>query len=249
MMKDLIKKIRSEEGDSNVIEAVIVYPLVMLVVIFLVLLGYIYGQEGYLNYVSQKMATYLSKAVVLPGYQYLEKPIYFNSTSQASIGDINKAMESNAPYRYLLGIFSDPTIEDSNGNDVSQKTANELADNYLKSHGLLKAAPGEIHRTSKLAKGTKERTNADGYYCSIKVDTSAVTVTLAQNFIFSKMFSMIGIGGKDMIISATSYAAVSDPLEVVKVSDMTVDLLTFLAKKLGIDTSKIKTLKSIIEQS
>ncbi|MGN0670331.1 MAG: hypothetical protein ACI4JZ_07260, partial [Oscillospiraceae bacterium] len=142
-MKNLMSKIRSEEGASSIVEAIIVYPIVLIAVVFLLVLGFTYVQEGYLNYKSQNLSDYLAKSVIYPGYALIEKPEYVTGGA-LTIGDINAAMEAQEPYRYMFGIFGSETSikdgsSDEKNNDLAEKYANFMANNYLAEHGFLKA--------------------------------------------------------------------------------------------------------------
>lgn len=270
-MKKLNLKIRSEEGAASVLEAIIVYPIVFIVVALLLILGFTYVQEGYLNYEAQSLSDYIVKTISYPGYANIEKPKYEKNNGAITIGDINAAMGAQAPYRYLFGFFnSNSGIKDNNGDNLALKYVNYMADDYLSKHGFLKGVSGEIDFFDAYDKVQKRRTRVDsegnvigsvefltpdylkendssGYLCAINASTSQVEVYMAQNYVFSKMFNMIRLGNKKMYITATGMSAVSDSLELVKTTDMATDMATFLAKKLGFDMSKIKTLKDIIQ--
>ncbi len=263
-MKKLILKIRSEEGASSIAEAVIVYPIVMIVVIFLLVLGLTYAQKGYLNYRSQELADYIAKNVIYPGYAYIEKPVYDLSGDAISVGDINAAMKENAPYRYMVGIFgSDVGVKDNYGNDLVPQSAAHYTSSFLPEHGILKAYSGNINfddvfgdeddgditfiSGDDTGKTSLAASTAPGYLCAISATTSGVKVYMAQNYVFARFFNMIGIGGRTLTITAKSTSAVSDSVEIVKTTDMAVDVATFLGDKLGFDMSQIKTLKDIIQ--
>lgn len=270
-MKKLNLKIRSEEGAASVLEAIIVYPIVFIVVAFLLILGFTYVQEGYLNYEAQSLSDYIVKTISYPGYANIEKPKYEKNIGAITIGDINAAMNAQAPYRYLFGFFNNDTgVKDNNGDNLAENYVNFMADDYLPKHGFLKGASGKIdffdafykepnngvgndsegnifNIVGKVTPKYLKENNNSGYLCAINASTSQVEVYMAQNFVFSKMFGMIGLGNKKMYITAKGMSAVSDSLELIKTTDMATDMATFLANKLGFDMSKIKTLKDIIQ--
>ncbi len=252
-MKKLILKIRSEEGASSITEAIIVYPIVLIVVIFLLILGLTYAQKGYLNYRSQELADYIAKNVIYPGYAYIEKPVY-DLGGVISVGDINAATQQNAPYRYMFGIFgSSVGVKDNYGNDLAPRCAQVYATSFLPKHGILKGHSGEIDFDDVFGKenrGNKANffmSAGDGYLCAVSATTSGVKVYMAQNYVFARFFNMIGIGGRTLTITAQSTSAVSDSVEIVKTTDMAVDVATFLGDKLGFDMRQIPKLKEIIQ--
>lgn len=268
-MKNVNLKIRSEEGASNILEAIIVYPVVLIAVVFLLVLGFTYVQEGYLNYKSQELSDYLAKCVIYPGYAYIEKPEYFTG-STITLGDIKGAMKAQAPYRYLFGIFgAETSVEDSSGGDIAQNYAQLMTNGYLENHGYLKSYSGDIdfydvfnEGKSKLIKddvgnivGRSKNTGPQvletnatgGYLFAVRASTSQVEVYMAQNYVFARFFGMIGMGNRKIAISAKGISAVSDSLEIVKTTDMATDMITFLANKLGFDVKNVKTLRDIIQ--
>lgn len=247
-MKKLFMKIRSEEGAANVVEAIIVYPIVFLAVAFLLILGFTYVQEGFLNYESQKLSDYLAKVVIYPGYANIERPDYAGTENTVSIGDLNAAMQKNTPYRYMFGIFGSETgIEDHNSKDLAAEYARYMAKEYLSEHGYLKSYSGKITVPEEFGPEHTIVNSEDGYACAIRATTSQVEVYLAQNYIFGRFFSMIDMGNKRIVVSAKGISAVSDSLEIVKTTDMSVDMVTFLGNLLGFDASKITTIKDMIQ--
>ena len=237
--------IRSEEGAASVLEATIVFPLVFLVVIFLIFMGFTYLQRGVLNFHASQLSNYISKVICYPGYEYIEQPFY-EKKHDVTLNDIKKAMDAQAPYRYLFGLFgteySAPT--DSNGRELIKTCAEKMAKEYLSEHTIIKAAKGSVSVPSSLDSGTVIEQN--GYICAISDNTSRVTVFLGQNFIFADFFKMIGVGGKSMVISAQSTSFVSDSLEIVRLTDMAFDLTNFAMRKLGINTEQIDHIKEMI---
>lgn len=247
-MKAFNLKFRSEEGAAYVAEAIIVYPIVFLTVVLLLITGFTYVQRGYLNYRSQKIADYLAKCVSYPGYAYIERPDYLPRTGSVTIGDLNAAMKQNAPYRYLFGIFGNETgIKDSDGDNLAKQYAAYMAEESMPKKGYLKSSGGDIPVHDGFRSEHTVINTEDGYACAISATTSRIKVYMGQKYTFSRLFSMIGFGGRNMIIHATSTAAVSDSLEIVKTTDMGIDMAAFLSKKLGFDMSKVKTLKEIIQ--
>ncbi len=242
--------IRSEDGAAYVLEAIIIFPLVFLVVIFLVFVGFTYVQQGFLNYHSSEMAAYLAKNICYPGYDYIDEPIYDSGKGkEVTLDNMNKAANAGAPYRYLFGLFGSEykSAEDNNG-DIMPQYAKHMAETYLQNHGFLKSSGGSVDLPSGV-KFDKNRTfSSNGYICAVSANTSRVVVYMAQNFVFADFFRMIGIGGKKMVISSQSTSYVTDSLEIVKLTDMAFDVTNFVLGKLGIDTSKLDKIGEMIKK-
>lgn len=252
-MKNLFKEFRSEKGAASVLEATIVFPLVFLIVIFLIFMGFIYVQKSYVQYHADHLSLYISKMIQYPGYQYIDKPYYNkdsnNNTGVVTFDDIKNAMKCSDPYRYFMGLFNgDYRIADHNSSrDVVDEAATGMVNNYLASHGFLK--PSNSGKLSAPTSGNFKNATvreSDGYVCAIAADTSKVSVYLAQDFVFAKFFSMIGIGGRTMAISGVGTTFITDSVEFMRNTDMIFDAANFLANQLGIDIDKIKDVISKI---
>lgn len=236
-MRKIFKEFRSEKGAASVLEATIVFPLVFLIVVFLIFLGFTYAQQGLLQYNASRLALYIAKTIQYPGYEYIEKPFY---SADAKVGTVlleefDTAMKQNDPYRYFLGLFrgSDSTI--------AKNSSGIMATDYLSNHGMLK--PGNItpsKPSSKMFDSEKTYTgNGTGTICIISANTSKVSVYLAQTYTFATFFRMIGMGGRTTNISGQSTTFINDSAEFIRNVDMVFDAANFLAQKLGIDVSKI----------
>lgn len=232
--------LRSEDGAASVMEAVIVYPLVFLVVIFLVLLGFTYAQKGYLTYHSQHLASYIARVVCYPGYNYIESPPYENGGTDIMVKDIDAAMKQEAPYRYFFGLFGEYTAATDQNGDIIPQCAEHMAKEYLAKNGFIKSSGGAVDIPASMDFKDNRRVNQNGYACAISANTSRVVVYLGQNYVFADFFRMIGVGGAKMTIGSRSTAFITDSLEIVRVTDNVFELANFVAGKFGIDTGKIK---------
>lgn len=242
-MKKIIKELRSEKGAASVLEATIVLPIVFISVILLIFLGFTYAQRAFLQYHASQLSGYISKAILYPGYQYIEQPFYSNSgkNSAVTLNDVNEAMKHDDPYRYLTGLFNPQSkIKDVEGRNIVETSADKMVSDYLTKHGFLKASGGDLKKpgTKNFAKATVR--NANGFMCAIYADTSKVSVYIAQNYMFASFFRMIGMGDKYTTISGQSTSFISDSVEFIRNTDMVFDVANMLAQKMDIDVDKIK---------
>lgn len=238
-----LDRFRSEDGAASVLEATIVFPLVFLVVVFLIFLGFTYAQQGLLQYNASRLASYIAKTIQYPGYDKIEDPFYnCSEVGVVTLSEFDEAMKQNDPYRYLKGLFNQTyCLKKENYRKVSDEAVKEMVPDYLSEHGILKpgkAAPSDPP-SDLFAEGKCVREKKDGTICVISADTSKVRVYLAQTFTFANFFRMIGVGGKTANISGLSTAFINDSTEFVRNVDMVFDALNFLAEKLNIDVSKI----------
>lgn len=238
-----MKKIdfRSEDGAALVFEAMIVYPIVLLSVIFLVFMGFINVQKGFMQHCADELSTYIAKVIRYPGYDKLQDSFMDEDNADITLGNVNAAMEQIDPYRYLFNLGKDFSDSGSASKDVIPDNAKKIVTEYLISHGFLKAADATapVSLSAEFKNSYTDAENA-GRRCMISANSSRVVVYLGQNFIFADFFRMIGIGGKQMAITGQSTAYICDSVEVIRVTDCAFDAANFLMEKLGIDISNVK---------
>lgn len=233
---------RSENGAVYVLEAVIVYPIVLIAVIFLIMIGMTFAQKSLLQHRASELSTYITKVIRYPGYQYIEKPFYEESTDgKVTRKMVDEAMEQIDPYRYLCHILGNEftASKDSNGNEIVSECEKQIV-KYLDGHGFLKPASGAAPKpSSSTYSGVKKPGELNGRSCFISATTSRVAVYLGQYYVFADFFRMIGVGGKRMTITGECITYVSDAVELVRITDMAFDVVNFFAGKLGIDIDQI----------
>ncbi|MGN1120288.1 MAG: hypothetical protein ACI4Q4_08005 [Oscillospiraceae bacterium] len=217
---------KSESGAALVLEATIVYPIVLVAVMFLILWGLTYAQQGYMQYLSSSLSSYLVKSITYPGYDKLEAPFYTTNT-KSQLASVNEAMEVHNPYRYLLGM-------DSEVDDIVEATKTQMVDNYLPDSGFLKAAKGQNVRVPDELRGMDYQSSSkNGYTCAICAKNGFARVYIAQNYVFADFTRMIGLGGKTMVISGDSLQYMSDSVEIVRLTDFAYDSVNLLLEHFG----------------
>lgn len=232
---------RSEEGAATVFEAMIVYPIVLLAVVFLVFMGFINVQKGFMQHCADEISTYIAKVIRYPGYDKLQDSFMDEDNAPIEIIDMNSAAKQIEPYRYLFNLGKDYSDSGSASKDVIPGIAKKAVVDYLKKHGFLRAEPGTPPTPNSGSFGSKAVSEQDGgRRCMISANTSRVVVYLGQNFIFADFFRMIGIAGKKTAITGQSTAYVCDSVEIMRVTDCAFDAANFLLGKLGIDLSNVK---------
>lgn len=230
---------RSEDGAAYVLEATIVYPIVLISVIFLIMVGFTYAQKSLLQHRANELSSYLVKVIRYPGYNKIEPPFYVNDGKvDTSLEAVNGAMEQIDPYRYIMGIFGQQYDDTKQAGVTIVKGCSEETVEYLAEHSYLKAADDAPEPTTDNYKGA-DPSKLQGRSCYISATTSRVAVYLGQYYVFSNMFRMIGIGGTRMTITGESVSYVCDTVEIARVTDMAFDVVSFISGKLGFDTEKI----------
>lgn len=232
---------RSEDGAAYVLEATIIFPIVFLVVVWLIFMGFLYAQRAYLQYWSAELSAYISKTIVYPGYASLDPRFAFEESggSKSELDRVTSAMAQVDPYRYLFGLFKGDfiTTDEPNGRSVPEAMKNYMMNEIFGKKGFMKSSGGTVPIDE--GEYTTASAKSNGYFVGIHATTNRVTVCLAERYVFADFFRMIGIGGKETVISATSETFINDSVEFMRLSDLAFDAVDFLAGKLGIDLDDI----------
>lgn len=218
------KFIRDETGAALIVEATIIYPVVFLCVFFLIFVGLFFMQNAMLESSAQKMAVLAAKEVAYPGFLKLtssEDLTYANGAIEAAKGlvpenvaGVKTVGEVKAhPYRYWS---SDPLSSDAK-NTIKQLIVNNDDIKFLIGSSDIEAQIS----------------------CSNYVIAQYVTVTITQKVIDIGILGFFGIDAPTL--KATAVAPVNDADEFVRNMDFAKDAVNWLASKLGVDVSKIRS--------
>lgn len=224
-MKNIKRFLKSENGAAQMVEAAIIYPIVFLVIFFLIYVGLFILQSITVSAYAQKIALLASREIAYPGYIDLvvDDNLYSSSAVEADLkpgesfdGVINlsfdpKAVETRA-YRY----WSKDPIE-------KYHTAFEdILKKMIKKNSIIGAK-----------KEVKAKVTSKNYFL-----TQYVEVNVSQPLMDIGVLSFFGIDSPT--VSVRVQAAVNDTDELIRNTDFAVDALEALAKKLGIDVNDLK---------
>ncbi len=226
-MKKLIK---SESGAASILEATILFPIVLVTVMFLIFVGFTFLQRAILQSTADRLSQYLSRCVAYPGYTELIDPFYEPAKDTSWENRVKNAMadEYSDPYRYTFGIFglySKTKEYAQTGRDAMLKNG------YLEKVSFLKPSTTEVGIPAELASLSPETEN--GYVCGISASTSNITVYLGQKYIFAGFYDVIGIGNAEMMIYGKSTSNVTDVPETVRLVDWSFDTVEKLVCNMG----------------
>lgn len=228
-MKKLVD-FKSEGGAALVLEAVIVYPIALVAVMFLVLWGFTFMQRGYLQYCSSQLSSYIAKMVIYPGYENIDVPFYSTDTVSQLEG-VNKAMDEHRPYRYFFGL-------DKDIKEVIDQSRKKMVDEVMPGSGFLKAAEGSAVSVPDDISGADvvyQSPKKNGYVCAIDAKSGFARVYLGQNYIFADFLRMIGLGGAKLTIYGDSLQYMSDSVELVRITDWAYETINKVLKKAGVN--------------
>lgn len=231
-----MKKIdfKSEGGAALVLEAVIVYPIALVAVMFLILWGVTFLQRGYLQYTASQLSGYIARTIVYPGYEKIDLPFYETRTV-SQLDGVNQAMEVHNPYRYFFGL-------DGEIKTIIKTSRQELVDNRMTGAGFLKAKEGDVVNVPEdmdKADYVYQSPKRNGYVCAISAKSGFARVYIAQNYIFADFLRMIGLGGAKLTIYGDSLHYMSDSVEIVRVTDWAYDTVNMLLSGTGFDLDEI----------
>ncbi|MBR1432584.1 hypothetical protein [Ruminococcus sp.] len=238
-MKELFK---DERGNSSVVEAAIIYPVVFVCVLFLIMSGFTYAQKALLQANADRLSTYIANCISFPGYDELVDPFYEPAKSTAMTTRISSAMLRSEPYRYVAGLFG----LNSDVKRVASESQKGMVNGFLNNISYLKPSSNDVPIPAEMSKLSPSKNN--GYICAISADTASITVYLGQSYIFANYFRFIGLNGKKQLIYGKSTANVSDNVELIRIVDFAFDTIEEVSNKLGIDVDKIKNFINKIKE-
>lgn len=213
-MKAIYKeKLNSERGAAMVIEMTLIFPLVLLVIAFLIYLGCYVMQSVSIYNDAQRIAVIAAHEAQMPGYEN-----FFSNGGITTKADFNwpddysptksvidAIMDIHDPYRYWTGSF----VKKSNLSTLETELQNLISDNAF--------------LTGSNVTCTIETSN--------NVLNQLIRVNVVKNVSVPGIFSLLGLESS-MDIDITAVAVVSDPGEFVRNTDMVADLASYLWNEL-----------------
>ena len=214
-MRAILEKMKSENGAASIIEMTLIFPLVIMILMFLIYLGaYIYDNVTIYNN-SQMIAVAVSREVSVPGYEKFYENGGITTKADFNWNDgysptpeiINSIMGVHKPYRYWTQKMID---------DVTVTSMEKALKNIVSTRSFLVSAD---------------------VTCDIKVKnhylSQTVEVNVKRKINTPKFFDYIGFKSSwDIDITAT--AVVSDSSEFVRNTDMVFDLANYLLEEIKI---------------
>lgn len=229
-MKFIKKLFHNEDGAYSLIQATIIYPVVFLLIFFVIYIGlYILHMITLASY-AQKIAVLTAREVSSPGYStILSADKYSSSAVEADLG---KTEEGKSPFDGKVNI--DNKVENiktrayrywySPLDDKSKKYYEGVLTTLVKNNSIL---------NGDALNNVKVEIDCDNYFI-----TQFINVSIEQKLMEFGVLTFFGIESPSVKVSATT--PVSDTDEIVRNTDFAVDAVEVLADKLGIDTSKMK---------
>lgn len=211
-----MKKISDEKGAAQLIEAAIIYPVVFMIIFFLIYLGLYVLQIITIDTYAQKIAVITAKEIAHPGY--------ISQVGSDSIDDVSAELSDtsiNIPdntnmklYRYIFGNLID---------DEQKKTLENTLEKLVSVSSII---------------GSGEENIQTSIECKNYFFVQDVKVTVKQKLPSFVVLEFFGIESPE--ISTTAVATVNDTDEFIRNVDFVYNVVNTIADKLGIDIKNIR---------
>ena len=229
-MRDIVKKrIKDERGAALIIEMSLIFPLVLLVMCFLLYVGFYILQGTIIYNTAQRIAVIAAREAALPGYE-----VFYDENNLPAQTDFNWPKATNAenvvtvivpgkekidkfaaehdPYRYV-------------GNGFLAKSEADSLENSLRAL---------VNKTSFLKESRLD--------CQITTKNNVINQTVhvrVIKYIDAPAF-LQSLGVVDNInIDITATAIVADPAEFIRNTDTVFDVVDFICEDVKIGGSTI----------
>lgn len=231
-MKKQIRFLRCENG-AELIEAALIYPLVLLVISGLIYFGLFVLQYTTVSAYAQKIALIAAREVAYPGYVGLISQdklegsaveVQLDDYSQAASSDVINIEQSvknvnTRAYRY----WSPDPLDTASFNDYQPKsTLKKMMQNMVEHNSIM---VGKQEATVNIR-------------CKNMIIMQYVTVEVEQEVLNNQL--MTALGYKDPTIHVTATATVGDTDEFIRNTDFVCDAMEMIAQKLGIDVKSLR---------
>lgn len=230
-MRAILERIKKEDGAGMIIEMTLIFPLVVLVLGFLIYLGSYVMQGVSIYNDAQRIAVLASREAGLPGYDY-----FYEDAGVTTKADFNWA-EGSAPSISLVNLFM-------NEHDPYRYWTSNMLDESEK--GTLESMLEQlVSKNSFLSSTTVDCTITTSNY----VLSQQVQVRIVKYINPPKFIQALGLAS-DVNIDVTATAVVGDPAEFVRNTDLVFDLADYVLNdmKIGSKNQSIGERIAIYEQ-
>lgn len=246
-MKKQFRFLRREDG-AELIEAALLYPFVLLVIMGLIYTGLFILQYMSVGSYAQKVALLAAREVAYPGYiEIMNNEKLSTSAIEIELDDYTKAAaataEDNQANGFVITFSTDANDTMSRAyrfwlpdplrpNPVAR--AFKKSDQYNPCSKLETMMHNMVKKYSILTGKTQAQVEIK---CSNYVVAQYVTVTVDQDLINSQILEALGMDQPHVHVSAV--ASANDTDEFVRNTDFVIDALKMIAKKLHLDVDDV----------
>ncbi len=231
-MKRIRKFLKSEDGAYQMIEAVLIYPIVFLIIFVLIFIGIYILQLMTMSAYAQKIAMLAAREVSCPGYHdVLNQERYTTTAVEADFGTTE---EGKSPFEGKVNI-------DNKVENVQLRAYRYWSSSPLNSDekGYYEGVLETLVKNNSLINASKAKKVDATIECKNYVISQFITVTVEQELMDIELLEYFGVESPKLSVKAVS--TVSDADELVRTTDFAADAIEAIAQKFGIDTNKIKS--------
>ncbi len=237
-VKKSVRRFIKDESAAELIEAAIIYPVVILFLFFLIYIGLYIMQNMTVTAYAEKVAMLAAREVSHPGYldMFVEGENVFNTS--ATEGDYGVETSAN-----------NVIILNTNVKDVDPKPYRYWSSNPLgEKSGAYESIMREVVRNNSLlatdgALEVKVR-------CDNQIVTQYIDVEVTQRMMEFPVLTFFGI--ESPTLSYKAKASVSDTDEFIRNINFAADAIEEIASRCGIDTSEVhnwvKKVKDVMDK-
>ena len=243
-MKKLRKILKNESGAAEIIEAAIVYPVVIVAVFTLVYFGMFILQTITVQTYAQKIALLAAREVGRPGYIAMLTKNGTGSVTQNSAElalqdysqSVNQLNEQGQRSNISISIPTDSKEVRARAYRFWSQQPLKATTNYQAPETLRKMMEDMVDKNSFLVGRGSATAKIE---CTNHFITQYVTVTVTQPVMSNGLMEFFNI--KTPEVEARAMAAATDIDEFVRNTNFVTDTLEMLARKLNIDIDSVKS--------
>ena len=241
-MKKLRGFVKNESGAAEMVEAAIVYPIVIIAVFTLVYFGLFILQTVTVQTYAQKIALLAAREVGRPGYISLISQDEAVTTSSVELAlknfgeSVNAKEKKGNPTNIVINIPTNAREVRARAYRFWMPDPLNAGSNYNPKSRLGKLMEDMVEKNSFLAGRQKAQVEIK---CDNKFVTQYVTVSVTQPVVSGGLMEFFGV--KTPEIKARAMSSATDIDEFVRTTNFVTDTLEMLARKLNIDVDAVKS--------
>ncbi|MCQ2408760.1 MAG: hypothetical protein MJ065_09590 [Oscillospiraceae bacterium] len=238
-MKKLRRFLKNENGAAEIVEAAIVYPIVIISIFTLVYIGLFILQTVTVQTYAQKIALLAAREVGRPGYVDLinKQDAVTSGAVELALQDYSKSVTAGENYGgLLLTIPKDSRVVRARAYRFWGKDPLQGTTEYDPKSKLGRMLQELVDKNSFLVGRRQAQVEIT---CENKFITQTIQVTVTQPLVSSGFMEFFGL--KTPELKARALCAATDIDEFVRNTNFVTDTLEMLARKLNIDVDKVKS--------
>ena len=243
-MKRLKAFWKEEKAAAQMMEALLLYPIVFLIIFLMFYLGLYILQSVSLGTYAQKTALLASRELSQPGYRHLISSSSYSTGAVEMDGAFQNSGASDAEH-------DGDTVKLTSINMYGKEMTDHIGIAYrffIPGRDPLTADGREyyetilkdmVKKTSVLQSKNSNNAIKVNVTCENKIIAQYVHVSVEQELVHFPILDFFGV--EPLTVSASAVATVSDTDELVRTTDFVADAISSLVQRLGIKPDKLRS--------